>query len=1047
MSKAASMLLSLLLMLHFQLWAQTKTVTGRVTDEKDGTPLSGVSVTVKGTQIGVVTDANGNYRIEVPANARTLVFSYVGFENVEVPIGSQNAIAVQLKSATANLEEVVVVAYGNVKRSDFTGSAAQITSKDFQNRPLTNVTAAIPGSAPGVQTTAPGGAPGSSPGIRIRGFGSVNASSNPLYVVDNVPYDGGLANLNAEDIESITILKDASTTALYGSRAANGVVMITTKRGKKDRSSLSFRVNQGFSSRGIPEYDRVGPHDYYEMMWESYRNSLLYAANPQTLPVANQNATNQIKSLLGYNPFNVPDNAIVGTDGKINPNAQLLWPDDLDWTKELVRLGSRTDATVTFSGGSGKTDYFGSFGYTDEKGYIIRSDWRRFSGRLNVNTQPTKWFKAGINLSGAFNNSNQASDGSSTGIVNPFYFTRIMGPIYPVYLHNQTDGSYILDANGNRIYDLGNIQLPGMPFRPQFGGRHNIAETKWNQNFFKRNTLSARNYADVIFTNWLKFTTNISVDITDYLGSSYENNIVGDGAPAGRASKTSTKTVSYTFNQILNFNKKFGAHNVNALAGHENYDYNYNYLYGFRQGQAVEGNYELTNFATINSLTSQQDNARIESYFGRLNYDFDGKYYLTASLRRDGNSKFAPAVRWSTFYGFGGGWRLDRENFMNNANWVNQLKLRSSYGQTGNEGGISLYAYQALYAVSNNAAEPGFRQSTLPSPDLTWETAKNFDVGVDFAFFKNRITGTVEWYDRITDRMIFDVATTISNGQYSISQNIGSMYNRGIELELKADVVRTKNLRWNVGFNASTIKNRITRMPETNPEIISGTKKLMVGRSLYDYWLREYMGVNPDNGEAWYRADVWNPANCFITGKGDTVTNSINNARFIYSGTAIPDLYGGITSELNYKNFTLSMLFNYQIGGLVYDATYATIMHAGTYGAALHTDMLKRWKQPGDNTNIPRLENSKTGVFDAASTRWLTSGTFLNIRTITLAYEFGKNVLSRLNASSMSVYFSGENLFLFTKRKGMNVNQAFTGVTSNAYTPSRIITAGVSINF
>ncbi len=1045
MRKFLCMLMAFMLT-AFSVFAQNKTVTGMVTDDK-GAPIQGVSVTLKGTKTGVMTDADGSYRIEVPSTAKTLVFSYVGFETWEQTISSQNSISVQLKPGQSNLDEVVVVAYGNVKKGDFTGSASQITSKDFQNRPLTNVTNAIPGSAPGVQTTAAGGSPGSSPGIRIRGFGSVNASNDPLYVVDNVPYDGGLANLNAEDVETITVLKDASTTALYGSRAANGVIMITTKKGKKNRNTLNFKLMQGVSSRGIPEYDRANASQFYVMMWESYRNSLLYAASPQPLAVANQNATNGIKGLLGYNPFNVPDNQIVDVNGIFNSSANLLWADDLDWTKELVRMGNRKDATLSFSGGNEKSDYFGSFGYTDEKGYIIRSDWRRFSGRVNINTQPTKWFKVGINLSGAVNKSNQASDGSSTGLVNPFYFTRAMGPIYPVYLHNQTTGEYILDASGNKIYDYGNIQLPGMPFRPQLGGRHNLAETRWNQELFKRNTLSARNYADVIFTPWLKFTTNIAVDVTDYQGSSYQNQIVGDGAPAGRASKEASKTTSYTFNQMLNFNKKYGAHNITALVAHENYDYNYNYLYGFRQGQAVEGNFELTNFATINSLTSLTDNARIESYFGRINYDYEGRFYATASYRRDGNSKFAPDVRWSSFWGIGGGWRLDREKIISKISWINMLKLRSSYGQVGNEGGISLYAYQALYGVSNNAAEPGFRQSTLPSPELTWETGKNFDIGTDFILFKNRLSGTIEYYNKVTDRMIFDVATTISNGQYTISQNIGSMYNKGIEVELKGDVIRNKNFTWNLGINGSTIKNRITKMPESNKEIISGTKKLKEGQSLYDYWVREWMGVNPVNGEALYRADVWNPSNSFVDGKGDTVTNSINNARYHYAGTAIPDLFGGISSTFSYKSFSLNFLLNYQLGGLVYDATYASLMHAGAYGAALHTDMLKRWQNPGDITNVPRMENSKTGVFDAASSRWLTGGSFLNVRTITLSYDFGKSILSKINASGMSLYVSGENLYLFAKRKGMNVNQAFSGVTSNAYTPSRIITAGLNVNF
>lgn len=1035
-----------LLLICLQLIAQNRTITGKVTDSK-GSAVVNASIMVKGSTIGTTTAEDGSFTLTVPSTASTLIISSIGFQTQQMSIGNASNVTINLRTDEGSMDEVIVVAYGTIKKGDYTGSAAQINYEEFKHRPLVNVSNVLVGTAAGVQTTTAGGAPGSSPAVRIRGFGSVNASSSPLYVVDNVPYEGGLADLNIEDVESVTVLKDAATTALYGARAANGVIMITTKKGKKGKSNLNFKVTQGFSSRGLPEYDRVNAFDYYPLMWESYRNTLLYGSNPQPLATANQNATNDIKSLLGYNPFNVANNQIVGTDGKLNPNAQLLWADDLDWEKELIRQGIRTDATVSFGGGADKTDYYASFGYTDEKGYLIRSDWRRFSGRLNLNTQPTNWFKMGLNLSGASNKSNQASDGSSTGFVNPFFFSRAMGPIYPVYAHDPTTGDYLLDAQGNRFYDLGNMTSLGLPFRTSMGGRHVIAETKWNESLFDRNILSARTNADIIFTPYLKFTTNLSVDLTDYMDQSYENTIVGDGAPAGRARKSSYKERSYTFNQLLNFDKKFGSHSITALAAHENYDYNYSSLSGFRQGQVVEGNVELTNFTTVNSLSSQTDNARIESYFGRLNYDFDGKYFVSGSFRRDGNSKFSPDVRWASFWGAGLGWRLDRESFMSNIGWVDQLKLRTSYGQVGNQGGIDFYAYQALYNPANNALEPGFRQGSLPSPELTWESNKTFDVGVDFSLIKNRIQGTIEYYNKITDRMIFDVSTPVSAGNFSISKNIGEMYNRGIEVELKGDVVKTKNFNVNIGINASTVKNEITRMPEENPEIISGTKKLMVGQSIYDYWLREWRGVNPETGEALYSANVWNPANSFVNAKGDTVTTSVNNAKYVYAGTAIPDLYGGFTTTIGFKGFELHALFNYQLGGLVYDGTYASLMHAGSYGTALHTDILNRWQKPGDITDVPRMENAKTGIFDAASTRWLVDASFLNIRSLTLSYTVPSSIYSKINATGASFYISGENLHLFSKRKGMNVNQAFSGVTSNVYTPSRIISVGLNFNF
>ena len=1055
------MLFSLLAVffLSLQLSAQ-KTVTGKVTDDV-GNPLSNVSVTVKGTSTGTTTRDDGTFSLAVNSSARTLTFSQVDMTTVDQTIPTSNFVEVILTSLDRSMDEVIIVGYGTVKKGDFTGSANQVGYEDFKNRPILNPLNALVATGPGVQTTAAGGSPGSSPGIRIRGFGSIGASDGPLYVVDGVAYAGGIANINTEDIETITTLKDAATVALWGSRASNGVIMITTKRGSKNRNTMTFKVLQGISKRGIPEYDRVNAFQYYPLMWESMRNALMYptTGTGQSATVASQNATNGIKGQLGYNPFrNVPDNAIVGTDGTLNSAAtELLWADDLDWAKEMLRTGNRQEYVLSYSGGNDKSDYFGSFGYTDEKGFILRSDWKRFSGRLNVNTNPVSWFKTGLNVSASVNNSNQASDGSSTGYVNPFFFTRAMGPIYPVYAHNQTTGEYLLDANGNRFYDYGNLAAAGLgiPNRASSAspGRHVIEETRLNDNLFKRNTLSARSYGTLIFTDWLKFTTNIAVDITDYNESTYENTKVGDGAPAGRASKRNEKTVSYTFNQVIDFNKEFaGIHNVGATLGHENYDYTYSFLSGGRQGQVLEGSVEFPNFATINSVSSGTSEHKIESYFARLNYDYDSKYFISANFRRDGNSRFSKDVRWDDFYGFGLAWRIDKENFMSTVDWVSSLKLRSSYGQLGNDGVGTYYAYQGLYSLgNNNAGEPGALQSQLPNPLITWESSNPFDVGIDFGLFKNRIRGTIEYYDRKINGLIFDVQQPLSTGGFVIPTNVGNMYNKGLEIELAGDVVRNRNFNWELKINASTLKNRITKMPAENPEQISGTKKLAEGRSIYDFWLREWRGVDPEDGAALYVANDGQAAGTRLVpnGKGgtDSLTTIINNAKYHYAGTAIPDLFGGIANNFTYKNFSLDILVQYQLGGKVYDGTYASLMHAGSYGSALHEDILNRWQKPGDATDVPRMQNNATGTFDAQSTRWLIDASFLNVRSINFGYDLPQSLLSRIKATSASVFVGAENVALISKRKGTNINQSFAGTTSNSYTPARIITAGINLNF
>jgi TonB-linked SusC/RagA family outer membrane protein len=1034
-----------------------KIITGTVTDET-GKPVPNASVYVKGTNTGTVTKADGTYSLTVPAGATALLFSSVGVESREMSIGSSNTVSVSLTSVTKSMDEVIVVAYGTVKKGDFTGSANQVNYEDFKNRPILNPLNALVGTGPGVQTTAAGGSPGSSPGIRIRGFGSISASDGPLYVVDGVVYNGGIANLSTEDIETITTLKDAATVALWGSRASNGVVMITTKKGKKNRDNVSFKVLQGFSGRGLEEYDRVDAFQYYPLMWEAMKHALMYPATGtgQTEAVAAQNATNGIKAQLGYNPFaGVANNDIVRTDGTLNPNATLLWGDDLDWNRELERTGSRQEYVITYSGGSEKSDYFSSFGFTNEKGFIIRSDWRRFTGRLNVNTQALSWFKTGLNVSGAINTSNQASDGSSTGYVNPFFFTRSMGPIYPVYAHDQLTGQYLLNAEGNRFYDYGNLATIGIPNRAPGAspGRHVLEETKLNQNLFRRNTISARTYGTISFTKWLSFTTNVAVDVTDYNSSTYENTKVGDGAPAGRASKGNQKTISYTFNQVLNAEKKFGDHNFAATAGHENYDYTFSSLSGSRQGQVLEGSVEFPNFATINSLASSNLEHRIESYFGRLNYDFKGRYFISTNYRRDGNSIFTSEKRWANFYGAGLAWRVDQENFMANVKWINTLKLRTSYGELGNDGVGTYYAYQGLYGLGyNNASEPGIIQSQLPNPNLSWESSNPFDVGMDFGLFNNRVRGTFEYYKRVISGLIFNISYPTSTGSPgSVPTNVGEMFNSGFEIEIAADIIRKRDFNLEVKVNASTLKNEITKMPSQNPEVISGTKKLAEGRSIYDYWLREWYGVDPSDGSALYYAQNGLAAGTRLLpnkdGGVDSLTTSINNARYHYNGSAIPKLFGGFETTLTFKSLSLNMLFQYQIGGKVYDGAYGALMHAGTYGASLHVDALNRWTTPGQVTNVPRMQNNATGVFDAQSDRWLIDASFINIRSITLSYELPQSLVSKISGKGASFYVGSENIAMFSKRKGMFVNQSFAGTTSNVYTPARIITAGLTVNF
>jgi TonB-linked SusC/RagA family outer membrane protein len=496
----------------------------------------------------------------------------------------------------------------------------------------------------------------------------------------------------------------------------------------------------------------------------------------------------------------------------------------------------------------------------------------------------------------------------------------------------------------------------------------------------------------------------------------------------------------------LSYNKKVSDHNFDVLLGHENYSNNEDFLYGTRQGQVVDGNLELVNFTTTTDLGSYQDNHTIESYFGNLKYDFNSKYFVTLGGRTDGNSRFGSAVRWGKFWSTSAAWVISKEKFMEKLKFVDFLKLRTSYGTTGNDAGISYYASQTLYNIGrNNGLNPGILQSTsLGNDSLTWEANGQFDIGLDFNLFNNRINGSVEYFHRQTNNLLFSVPLPMSSGFNSISKNIGGMFNRGFEIQLDAEIIRSQDFTWKVGVNATTVRNEITKMPQK--EIISGTKKLMVGKSIYDYWLRQWYGVDPTDGAALYVVDpaLVSASTLRVTPGGDSVTTDPNRAKYDYSGSAIPDVYGSINTSVRYKKYTLSVLANWQIGGLTYDDTYAAYMHAGTYGASLHTDMLKRWQKPGDITNVPRMDNAQTSFFGATSTRFLTSSSFLNIQNVTLSYDH--TFASKKPFNSARIYISAENLRMFTERSGMNPSQSFTGVTSIGYIPAAVFNFGVNIN-
>ncbi len=1031
-------------------------VRGVVTSVDDGFGVPGVSVVVKGTTTGVQTDASGNYVIRNVQAGATLVFKALGFVTQEIAVNGRATINVSLQSDEKMLEEVLVIGYGTVSADKHVGSSVQIGADKISNRPMANALNAVIGAAPGVQTTSPGGAPGQAPSIRVRGFGSINASNDALYVVDGVPYSGGSANINPDDVESISILKDASTTAIYGSRGANGVVLITTKRGKQGKNNLNFHASAGTIARGLPEYETVDAYQYYPLMWEAYRNTLMYgsripkeAANQIAAgTLTNYNGSNYsgIHSMLRYNPFNVANNQIVDANGNLNLSAKLIYPEDLDWAGAIQGGGkSRQNYSLTYDGGSNKGNYFSSFGYTKEEGYLTKSSLERWTGRVNAESQATNWLKVGLNVNGTFRLGRGATSYSGSSFVNPFYYSRYAGPIYPIHAHDPNTGEYILDGDGNKTYDRGDS-------RPYSSGRHAIWENELNERMVTQSALGGRTFATLTLLPGLKATTNLSLDYQTIHDREFNNSVIGDGAPAGRAYSDFFGTRSVTWNQILEYEKNVGKNNFVLLGGHESYALKYNEMTGGRIGQVVDGVIELVNFSEVLTISGYEDNHTIESYFSRLNWDNDGKYMASLSLRRDGNSRFAPDVRWANFWSVGGAYNIVKENFFN-VPWVNILKIRASYGQVGNDAGIGYYPYHSLYTLGrNNAGAPGFTQSNIPNRDLTWETGKNFDIGVDFGLFNRRLSGSVEYFNRVTDGLIFGVPVAFQNGGttsangFSINKNIGSLYNKGIEIQLNGNIIDAGDFSYDATLNFTTFKNKITKMPADQPLIISGTKAYSVGRSIYDFYLREFAGVDQETGLALYKTNQIT-SNTRVVGS-DTLTTVIGEANLRYTDqTSIPDFYGSMNHTLRYKGFTLGVLFTYQVGGKVYDSVYGTLMNSGSYGSAMHVDLLGRWTEENSTSNIPRLDQARSADISGASTRWITSGSYFQLNNVSLSYDLPKNVISTFKAQNASVYVTGENLYLGSARTGMNVTGSFAGTVDNSYNFNKVFTAGVKVGF
>ena len=790
--------------------AQTTKVTGTVISADDNEPIIGASIVVKGTMVGTVTDFDGAFSLDVPSSAKTLVVSYVGMKTQEIEVKSNLRILMQTDNQS--LDEVVVVAYGTAKKESFTGSAEIIKNEKIEKRTVANVSKALDGLVAGVQTTSGSGQPGSGSSVVIRGFGSIKASQNPLYVVDGIPYDGNINAINPNDIESMTVLKDASAGALYGSRGANGVVMITTKKGKDGALLVNLKANWGIASRAIPRYETMDERGYLETIFQSYKNDQIASngLSPEAASVAALTAMGSgAKAIFGtnqmYNPFNFPIAELIDpVTGKVRSDATLRYHED--WMDEATANNPlRQEYVLNMSGSQNKTKYMFSLGYLNEDGLLKTTNFQRYTGRINVDTEYKNWLTAGLSTNFAHTKSN-TSQTSTSASSNIFYSAQLMAPIFPVHQLDE-NGQIMYGADGAPMFDYGSTRPAGA--NANFNSIATLFDDKYGTN---DDNVSGRTYISLGDLKdgplqGLKLTANFGFDYVNRNNFTYYNPYFGNAASVkGMLAKSNYRYFSYTFNQLLTYDRKFNdKHHIDFLAGHEYYDYEVSSLSATKSGFPFGGIYELAGATTITDASSLKDSYTIESYLFRANYDYMDKYYLSASFRTDGSSRFNKDYRWGKFWSVGANWRMNNEAFLSDVDWLNNLSVKASYGVQGNDNVGTLYAWQSFYDLGwPNASMSGALVSSLENTNLKWEQNGNLNVGVEAKVF-DRFSASIEWYNRKTTDMLLDYPMASSLGFDSYLKNIGSMRNTGWDITLNGRLVNTNDFTWDLTLMGSTI--------------------------------------------------------------------------------------------------------------------------------------------------------------------------------------------------------------------------------------------------
>ena len=845
------------------------------------------------------------------------MISYIGMQTQEVDIKPN--IKVFMRSDSEMLDEVMVVAYGTAKKSAFTGSASVIKSETLEKRQVSNLSNALSGTVSGVQTQSTNGQPGTSATVRIRGIGSMYASNNPLYVVDGIPYEGDISAVNSQDIESMTVLKDAAAAALYGARGANGVILVTTKKGKSGDTQISLDARWGVNSRLVKNYDVLqNANTYMETAYSALYNGYLYNSG-YTAERAYQLANADLFPKLGYQVYTIPDGQyLIGRNGKLNPYATLGYSDGDyyytpdNWSDEMFQSNLRQEYNLSVSGGSDKLSYYLSASYLNDEGIIENSGFERISTRMNVDYQAKKWLKLGVNLS--YSNVTSRSPGdqdtdAATSSGNAFFVGNFIAPIYPMYVRN-ADGSFQYNANtGYHVYDYGDGSSTN--FTRNFMSMSNpMSGFLYDTEKYLMDILNGKWYAKIDIIDGLSLTASLGLHIDNTRQHSVGNKYYGQSASyGGSVMQYSSRVYSLDQQYLLNYKKTFGNHILDILAGYESMDFNTesHYILGYNM-------YSDKNWTASNVIDRKNGSGSYNEYatigiITRASYDFNEKYYGSVSYRRDASSRFHPDNRWGNFWSVSAAWDMAKENFISQYDWINMLKLKASFGQQGNDnlyykGYTNYYPYLDQFTVSGS--DGVFSDGVLyykGSKDITWETSNSFNVGVDFALLGGRIDGTIEYFNRQTKDMLYYKPVAMSNGYTQLPMNIGSVRNSGVEIELNYTPIETNDLKWVINWNGTLMKNKILELhPDLKGEMIDGSYIYREGESLYQMYLTKYAGVDPDSGEALYWAKDENGVEY-----KDKDWSAAYNSNRQASGDLLPTIYGGVGTTLEFRGFDFSI--------------------------------------------------------------------------------------------------------------------------------------------